>query len=431
MLLTRIVALLLAFLLGFASCAGLLIGGAYAALNSFKLRDIEKYGLADIPEEMFMGENYEVDLLSLTAFGLVDELKTLQSLGNDVTLSFIISRYDLKIPSKVNAFLPEDAKNIPIKKLFSNEGIHELLSTVYIGTAQGFECHAIDSADPADPALGKDNARWYDPKRDEYVSGINETISFFNLNDIAGGKINVDTLMDDIILADVLGYHGELNEETGKTTWYDSNGEKVTGIMAVFADCTINSIGTKINEVKIGELIGYEEGEDGAWYTTNEETGEMEKVHGFMNAVANNSIDSLGGMFDDLTIGDLVPEEDRSGIFAIIPADSKLNEISSAVNSSIQDSPMQFFMNQGMIAFEESQQNSLDTICTLKGETVTYSPDDETFIKYYYSEDMSWEMDADGNYIIPTWRTQPLNMSFSYIVGLLVSNNPIEVSDAE
>ena len=417
MLITRIISLLLAFILGFASCAGVLVGGAYYALNNFKVRDIEKYGLADIKEEAFMGQNYEVDLLGLTAIGLVNEIKTLSSMSDELDLNLLISRYDLKLPSEVNDYLPDEALDIPIKNLFSEEAIFEILSTVYVGSLQKFECHAIDSDEPGDPSLGKDGARWYDPSAGKYVTGIGETVAFFSLGAFASGDINIDSVLHDLKLADVFGYTCVV-DENGNETWYDGDA-KVTGIMSVFAGCTLDNVTDKINSAHIGDLIGYET-VDGVWYMRNEESGELERVSGFMSKIADSSITSIGGVFDTLTIADIVEEEDRqSGIFAIIPADTEITDIGGVVNDSITKSPMQFFMAQGMIVFGAEQQNTLDDLCAIREEMTVFAADNEEFVKHYYSEDMTWEMDEDGNYLVPTWRTQPLNASFSYIVGLL------------
>ena len=80
---------------------------------------------------------------------------------------------------------------------------------------------------------------------------------------------------------------------------------------------------------------------------------------------------------------------------------------------------MQFFMNQGMITFELAQQQSLDAICYAQEKVNVYGPEDEEFIKYYADLAEQWSVDMDGNYLVPSWRTQPLSSSFSYIVSLL------------
>ena len=265
--------------------------------------------------------------------------------------------------------------------------------------------------------------------------GIGATIAFFNLKAFASGDINVDSVLHGIVLADVLGYRSEITE-SGKTVWYDGNGAKVTGIMAVFADCTIDSVGTKINTVCIGDLIGYESDDNGVWYSTNEETGEREKVSGFMSKIADSSINNIGNIFDTLVIGDIVNEADReSGLFAIIPADTKIDEIGSAVNDSIMKSPLQFFINEQLITFEAgSGDNKQDMSATLDAlsnndyaEFYTTDEDFETQKGYY--EDVWTEVKDESTgevlcYRVANWRTQPLSSSFAYIIMLITSATP-------
>ena len=408
---SKLVALILAFCLGFASCGGVLVGGAFAAVNSFKVRDVEKYGLADLPDEAFMGDDYIVDPLDLTALEMIEEMKYLTSLGDLLTLNYLEERYDLIINETIDKMLTDEARKMPLKKLMSSEGIVEMFSGVYIGTIEQYECHAIDSTEIVDPDLGKEASRWYDPKTEKYITGIGATIAYFTLADFLSGNIQVDSVLHGIVLADVLSYT-YVEDEFGNKTWYDSNGDKISGIMAVFADCTLDDVHTRINTVAVGQLIGYEKHDDGFWYS------EGAKVHPFMNAVADGNINSLGTLFDDLKISDLVPETDRTGIFAILPADTKLNDISGSVNDSISGSPMQFFMNQGLISFESIQQDSLDNLCSLYGKIAKVSP--ENYEKYYKGSGEIWATDSSGNYLIPEWRTKSLNESFSFIVGLLL-----------
>ena len=415
---SRITSLILAFCLGFSVCAGAMFFGTMTLISKFRVRDLEtKLGI-NVPDEAFMGENYEVDPLSLSLADAYKEILALRDMGDELTINRLQARYDLKIHHNLDALLSEETRTMPLGKLFSQEGIYQILSSVYIGNIEKYECHALDSDQPGDPSLGKEGARWYDPNSGEYITGIGATIAFYNLEDFASGGINVDSVLHGIILADVLGYTSKL-DNNGNKIWCDGNGEKVTGIMSVFADCTVDEVGTKINTVSIGDLIGYEKGEDDAWYSTNEATGKPEKVSGFMSKIASSSMNNIGNVFETIEIGDIVDEEEREkGIFAIIPANTKIGEIDSQVNSYITDSPLQFFMNQGMITFETEQQNSLDKLCADQGKVEKYAADDENFVKYY--KDVSdWETDADGNYIVPSWRAQPLSSSFSYIVGLL------------
>lgn len=417
--LSRLIALILAFTLGFSIAGGALFGGIAIALTNFRVRDLEKHKILDIPDELFMGTEFEVDLLNLTAFEFVDELKYMYSLGDDVTINMVESRYDLKIPSALNSLLSQETREMPLRNLLTKEGAIKILESVYIGNCQKYECHKIDSTEKGNPADGKELTRWYDPASGKYVTGINSTIAYFTLADFAGGGIHVDSVLDGIVLADVLGY-SFVEDENGKKTWYDKNGQKITGVMSVFADCTLDNVDEKINTTSVGNLIGYEQ-VDGKWYQKSSETGELEEVHPFMGAVADSNIDNMGSLFDKLTIADLVPEKDRTGLFAILPPETELDSISSAVNDTMKVSPMQFFINQEIIAFDATQQSALDDICFLRGEITEINEENPDFDKYYNYEGHNFADDGAGNYLIPTWRTKPLNESFGYIVGLLLT----------
>ncbi len=526
---SKLVALILAFVLGFSCCAGVLVGGFAIAMSSFTVRDVEKYGIADIPDELFMGENPEVDLLDLTAFEFIDELKTLYAMDTELTINVLQKRYDLKIPPSAEKFLTDETREMPIKALFSEDGVKSLLSTVYIGYVQGFECHALDSTEPADPALGKEGARWYNTNG-EYLTGIDETLAFISLGSVVEGNLSVQGLLDDIVIGDVMGYQQDENgdwykigenyqreyadgligafvgctisdvpekfndlkvgdvlgyekDEDGKWFSIDENGEKkyAEGTIAFLADAYINDIGPKLENATIGELIGYTYDEEAdKWYTLDESTdpatkeyatgvmsilagckmdgsagdaineayiGDLmgyqkidgvwcdelgEPLSGFMGKIADSSLvadkdgkGGIGDVFDTITVGDLVEEKDRTGIFAILKPETPINGIAGEINDSIMGSPMQFFMNEGLISFENKDPDSsdpstadiLDGISVVEEDYTLISASNPDYAKYYEGNG-TWAKDGD-NYKIPTWRTKPLNESFSYIVLLL------------
>ena len=601
---SRYVALILAFCLGFSCCGGLLIGGAFVALANFRVRDIEKYGLADIPDELFMGDEPEVDLLDLSALEFIAELKELTAMGDGITINFLQKRYDLKIDEKVDVLLTDELRELPLKQLFSKDGITELLSSLYIGNILGYQCVDITTGAEADPELGEELTKWYNPKNDTDVSGIQSYLSYIAIGDFINGELDLNTLIDGIVIGDALGYtYDEAND-----IWLDSNGSRVTGVMAAFAGCKVTEVGSEINNIKIGTLLGYvydeeagywknnDTGEpidglmkvladctlsnvgseienaklgdllgyhydevdgrweedatgdvpvsgimkvlapctmdtigteienaklgdllgyhydevdgrweedatgnvpltgimkvlapctmdtvgseiesatlgdllgyhydetlekwlddedevvtgfmsiladstmdnvgqniedaqlgdllgyqliDGKWYQ-EDELGALEAVDGFMSAIADEKMDSLGNAFDNLTVGDIVGEDSRDGIFSILDPETPINDISGSINDSIMESPLQFFINEGLVEFDSATQSSLDTISALKGEYVSMSESDPDFEKYYEGNG-EWNKVGD-DYKIPTWRTKPLSESFGYIVSLL------------
>ena len=409
---SKIIALLLAFFLGFASFGGVVV----IALSTATINDIESSGIKVLPDEYF-GDDPDVDITKLSLLGFYQEMQDLSGFGDAVTLGFLEKRYDIRLPEILDNFLYDQTKNLHISKLFSEEGIHLVLSTVYIGYIEKFECHKIDSTEHGDPS-DKENSRWYNPNNGTYISGIDETIAYFTLEDFLTGNIDTDAVLHEIVLADVLGY--TYNEETDE--WYDSNGVLVDGIMSVFADCTLDNVDDRIHTAEIGKFVGFHKNADGTWCEYDEH-GIEQDIHPFMASIANRTLDSLGGVFDSMTIADLIPEEDRtSGVFAIIPPETKLDSIGEAVNNSTSNSPLQFFMNDSIITFEDEQRDTLDALCRSQGETITLSVDDPEAIKYFINSDC-WPKDAEGNpestCDVPLWRTQPLSNSFSYIVKIL------------
>lgn len=623
---SQLVSLILAFCLGFSCCGGVLIGGAAIALSSFRVRDLEKHEILDIPDEMFLEENPNVDLLNLTAFEMINEMKKLYALGDQVSIAYLQSEYGIKIPSAADQFLTDDAKNMPVSVLFSEEGVQNLLSKLYIGYVQGFKCYEKGTEIEGDPALGKDVVEWYNPTTDKVITGINETLAFISLGDFVSGKVDVTAIIGGLHIGDALGYYSEVDPDTGDEVWYDGTSgkpvhgimgvfagctvdtiddtidtvtigdllnmekidgswyeyneatqqydKKVVGIITVFADCTmndisskldtatigellgydlrdgvyyeqdsvtgeysvkvsglmgylaptpINGVGEKINEARVGNLLGYEEiggkwyeqdpvtgkytvkvsglmgalapskitevsktinetelgillGYEeigGKWYEYNDVSGEYdiptsgimsvlapsyitnvadtvnktelgsllgydkigekwyngdEPVTGFMAKIASsrlvadeNGNGAIGDVFETLTIGDIVDEEDRKGgIFAILDPNTPITGIAGAIDGSIKESPLQFFINEKLISFGDDAQKSLDDISKLYGgqHMTAISKDDPNYNKYYNIEGKTWE--TSGNYyLIPTWRTKPLVDSFGYIVELL------------
>ncbi len=619
--LSHIVSLILAFTLGFSCAGGILVGGAAIALGTFRVRDLEKHEIMDIPDELFMEENPKTDLLNLTAFEMVDEMKRLYKMGDDVTINYLQSEYGLKLPSATQKFLTDEARNMPIKSLFSEKGVKALLGTMYIGYIQSFECHKLDSTEAGDPSLGEDGARWFNPTTGQYVTGLNETLAFICLGDFISGKVDIQAIIGGLHIGEALGYYSE-TDENGEEVWYDGvTGEPVTGFLGVFAGCTVNDIDDKINEVQVGELLGYyerdgiwyetdeegnevrltgvmavfagckideigdkistakigellgyfeedgvwyendEHGEkqkvtglmkalapypmdevgdainetelglllgyekiDGKWYSQNDITGEYDEevtglmavladsyidtvgdkieetalgellgyyerdgvwyekidgvetevtgvmkviapskmdgvgdtineagvgdllgykkvdgkwyeydeeleadveVDGFMSKIADEKMNSIGNAFDSLTVGDMVDEEDRDGIFSILSPDTPITDIASEINDSIMDSPLQFFMNEGLVSFDNEDPDStdpstaeiLDNLSLLQNDYVFMSATDADFIEYYEGNG-EWLVEGD-KYKIPTWRTKPMSLSFAYIVTLL------------
>ena len=427
--LSRLVAYLIVFLMGFGLALGLFVGIPVAMVANYSLRDLENTNLVNIPDEQFFDlESAKVDLLGLNGIGLYNEFKELQTFDEaDLNINTLEDRYGIIFHEKLQLMLTKEAREMPLKQLFSMDGVHAILQNVYIGHVESYECMNADGTPGGDPA---DPTSYWQTKDGVKVTGLEDVVADFNLDDFISGNINTNTLLhgdDGLTLADILSYTPD-----GNGGWIDASGNKVTGIMGVFADCTLDNVDDKINEAFIGELLSYtkvmtgEYDENGNehfyWTELDSETGTDKKVTGLMAVVAGRTIGTLGGLYDEITVGDLVEEKDRTGIFAIISPETGLNDIASEINNKIKKSPLQFYINEGLISFDE-QEALLDQICNNNNKMIAYYSTDEDFEtnKGYYESYWVETEAGSGVYIVEEWRTQPLDHSFSYILGLLTS----------
>lgn len=522
--LSRLVAYAIVFFMGFGLAIGLFVGIPVAMVASYSFRDLESTNLVNVPDEQYFDlERAEVDLLGLNGIGMYNEFKQLQTFDeSELNLNKLEARYGLIFPDKLNKMLTEEARELPLNRLFSMDGVHAILQNVWLGEMQGYQCR-INNPDGGDPLEGDpndENSYWVTSDGRKLV-GVENIIADFNLDDFVSGRINTDNILHgDLKLCDFLGYYQdengvwydgsdnpieglmahfadcqldtiddkindlELGELLGYTykdgKWYNSSNELVTGITTVFADCTINEVGDRINEATLGELLCYTKGEDGKWYNSSyevvkgvtavfadhpidevgdaindakigdligyvkledgewyneNEDGTVSKVDGFMNAIAGESISTIGDLFDKLTVGQIISEEKRTGLLSIIPADTCVNNITESVNDAVSNTPLQFFINQNLVDFKEVD-SKLDELSVFRNDFI-YIPvvaegDEgyEEFVKsqkYYGGADggeVVWQpVEVDGQivgYQVEAWRTQLLSGSFSYIISLML-----------
>ena len=194
----------------------------------------------------------------------------------------------------------------------------------------------------------------------------------------------------------------------------------------------MDGVDEAINEAQIGVILDYQQNSDGEWCEYNSETHEYDiPVGGFMGKIADCCLapdpddpesKGIDDVFSDLEIGDIVDEEDRTGIFAIVEPSTKIDNIGDAINDSISESPMQFFMSEGLIEFDEDSETVLDAMCLMNGgeDVIKLKATDEKYIEYYDFDGADWTKEGEY-YLIPAWRDQPLTQSFSYIVNLLTT----------
>lgn len=286
--------------------------------------------------------------------------------------------------------------------------LNERLNNVTVGEVLGFEYNDSEK-------------KWYDGA--ESAKGVTGAL--------AGTKLNeLNNALNSLKIGEVAGY--TYNESDKK--WYDGE-TPATGIMAQLADLTVDQLTNndtlteKIGNVTLADTLGYKKNTSDEWC---DKSGE--KLTGIMAALADKPINQMNTAVDDLTLNDVIPGT-KTGLLSIIGGDTKIDGINAAINNSITNTPLQFFIDNELIKLDDSTQNALDKSSKIKDDKVqitTITTKDN--VKYGtitdngssydgYELESSYIIEESSEYYVPTWRTKPLQQAFGYVVELLTSTS--------
>ena len=316
----------IAFLLGMAMSFMIVGVVVFVVSTNYTIRDIEEKTAIPTISEQYIGEYPEVYIRDMTLVEMLKEGKELADMGDALTLNLLISRYDLILPDKADVFLTDDIRDLPLKDVFSENGVDVILNTVHVAEFRGYEQREIDG-----------ELVWYDPKKDVPIKGINRITADLTLAETLSSDFNFISLLDDLTIGEALGYEhvGDVYYHNGKEVtgvmgvvcksyindlsetfegteladifgyeerdgaYYDSNGEKVTGVMAIVCDASIHNIPERINNAMFAEILGYELGEDGYYYDNGE------KVTGVMDVIAEATVISAPDEIENANMGEI------------------------------------------------------------------------------------------------------------------------------
>ena len=214
-------------------------------------------------------------------------------------------------------------------------------------------------------------------------------------------SINKD--INAIQIGKIAGYN-KPTENNPEGKWYTKDGKEASGILAELSDLTVEDLGKesavsdKIGNVVLADALGYKK-VDGKWYDNKNQ-----EVTGIMAALAEKPINDMNSAVDDLTLDQVLPGE-KTGLLAIIPADTKISEINGAINNSIMTTPLQFFIDENLIVFDETSMTILD------GKTAMNNDYVQPVGNHNYP--------TNSQGLVPQWRTKKLSESFGYMVKLL------------
>ena len=329
---TRFLALVLAFFLGFLSCIGAIVGVGYYAYSRVSLDKLEQWGVVSVNEENYIDEDAEVDLTAMTVKAFVAEIKRLQTLSEPITLNLLQEQWGLKLPDNVKNVIPAGVWNVPLKEVFSSNGLTQilentdvgylfqflslsdslreslegkslndlkdyesLLSNVKLGSLMGYTAVKDNPDDPSEIT------GWYKNEPGD-LDKASEAIAKISLSDVTGGNFNIDTVLAGIYVGDLLKYkkgavipNSDPLDETVRYEWNKKDG--TTGEYTV----AVTPIERKLSNYLVSDLINgrvtssdltngplhellnlhavevplYEESGDPLLYTTGDHAGEQ------------------------------------------------------------------------------------------------------------------------------------------------------------
>ena len=143
--------------------------------------------------------------------------------------------------------------------------------------------------------------KWYNADGEE-LTGVMAAFGDLSITELSDSETFTASL-NSVKLSDALGYTKTADG------WVNSNGQPVTGIMAILADTQIGSVSADMNDIQIGSIMGHEYDEsDGKWYQNGVElTGVMAVFADLtINEMSdtNKVSDKMSEMFDSMTMGE-------------------------------------------------------------------------------------------------------------------------------
>ncbi|MBR7112354.1 MAG: hypothetical protein IKC75_05510 [Clostridia bacterium] len=174
---------------------------------------------------------------------------------------------------------------------------------------------------------------WYD--KNSPVEGLNLVLVDLSITEL-GNEDKIAGAMQKATLGSSLGFKKAKLEGDTEARWYktklDGSGntvvdptEPVTGLMGALADKKIGGLEDEIESVSIGTMLDFTEKSDG-WYDKN-----GNKVTGAMAVLSKSDLSSISDNIQNMKVADMWPE--REGILSAIDGETKINELDQAVEN--------------------------------------------------------------------------------------------------
>ena len=150
--LMRVFSLFLVFFIGFFSCIGAIIGAGYFAYSKISYDKLADWGFVTPNDGSLFDPNAKVSVSGLTLSALIEQIAELRALEDELDLNYMIDRYGVKLPEAMDEILVDELRELPLNRVFSENGVEVILENVSVGTVLKFVPDGVVS-DPAKDSL--------------------------------------------------------------------------------------------------------------------------------------------------------------------------------------------------------------------------------------------------------------------------------------
>ena len=363
---SRPMALILVFVIGFVSLAGFMVGGGYLAFTKVSIEVLQEFGVDIKTDSIFDEESAQVQVSKLTIQNIVDEMRNLYDFKDEVSLTYLKERYGIKIVEKIPDFIDQKYWDMPLAQLFTNETKDEFLDSTFVGDLYKYE--KLDNPE-YNAELDEGNPYiWKDSEGNE-LTGISATMASYTLGEVIDISKDPSMLTGELSIADVLnlkqveGLAIAMNDESRTPVdtallnkipevWVDENGAQANVMISFIAPCKVTEVEPEMDNLTIGDITSHVLYAD-EWYEweydaecamillTPKNDISTELGHVTVKEISGGDLpDAVNDVHLSAVLGYELGEDNKwykngepiSGVMATI-ADSKVGEIDSRINT--------------------------------------------------------------------------------------------------
>ncbi len=241
---------------------------------------------------------------------------------------------------------------------------------------------------------------WTDPaKGGAPASGLLAAFAMLKVNDMKN-EDKVADCVQNVTVAEAMGYEYDEDAEC-----WTSHRAPVSSIMNAIADHEVGSLSVAIDDMYIGEVLGYSRVDkndpDSDWTD-----GTATPLSPLSQRLAKSKISEMNDTIDNLTVGDVfTTEELNNGFLKLLSPTLKISELGVELPEIFSNTTMGKYVEAGIITLSPENEAKLDNIDLNAWRISTGNP---TGTKEQFDADTAWKA-------ANSWRAKTIQQFIDYL----------------